>query len=112
MNLHTARMIVGMFVTRNQKAIVDIAKHMKKNPSELLQEAYIKMGNHKPITAYKHRDGFTLPIGRGEPKKPKFGWVNGRKTTDVQTGYLDDYYEKLFTMEQDLLNSGVEIVTK
>ena len=112
MNLQTARIIVGMFVTRNKRGISEIAKHMGRKPSVILQEAYMKMGNHKPITAYKHRDGFTLPIGRGEPTKPKFGWVNGRKTTDVQTGYLDDYYEKLYRMEEELLDSGVEIITK
>ena len=100
-----------MFVTRNKRGISEIAKHMGRKPSVILQEAYMKMGNHKPITAYKH-GSYTLPIGRGAPKKPKYGIVNGQKTTDIQTGYLDDYYEQLDNMEYSLRNSGVEIVTK
>ena len=104
MNLHTARIIVGLFVTRNQKGIREIAKHYGKKPSEMLQQAYVRMGNHKPITAYKTHNGDIMPIGVEAPKKPKFGWINAsgskvkpkwEKTTDPQTGYLDKYYDKI-----------------
>tara|TARA_B100000941_G_C28406468_1_gene501028 strand:- start:10 stop:384 length:375 start_codon:yes stop_codon:yes gene_type:complete len=122
MGLHTARIIVGLFVTRNQKGIREIAKFKGMNPSEMLKQAYLKMGNHKPITAYKTHGGDVIPIGVAAPKKPKHGWINygtktdpiWEKTTDPQTGYLDKYWEKLMTMHVNAFDRrkgpNVEIV--
>ena len=91
-NVRQAQIIVGYFVTHNRRAISGAAKHLRMNPSEMLQQAYYKMGNKKPITAYKNKYGQTTPIGTKAVNKPK---------TDPQDGSWDKYYEK--KMQGDLL---------
>tara|TARA_R100001443_G_scaffold26102_1_gene39277 strand:- start:9089 stop:9454 length:366 start_codon:yes stop_codon:yes gene_type:complete len=119
MNLHTARIVVGLFITHNKKQLASIAKYSGKKPMDMLKEAYIKMGNSKPITAYKDNHGNIIPIGRQAPEKPKFGWINTgskgkprwEKSSDPQQGVFDKYYSKIDEMQANAFGKDdVEIV--
>ena len=115
---------MGLFVTRNKKQLASIAKFSDRKPSEMLQQAYMKIGKHKPITAYRNFDGTIVPIGRTAPEKPKWGWINlgtkkkpiWEKSSDPQTGVFDKWYQKIEEMHLDAFGRrkgpSVEIVTE
>ena len=90
-----ARIIMGLFTTGNKAAVGGYARMLRMRPETMLLQAHVKMGKRKPITVYKTHSGKTMPIGVKEPKKPKYGYVDGKKTSDPQTGVFDDYHEKM-----------------
>tara|TARA_B100001094_G_C18163752_1_gene790816 strand:+ start:78 stop:386 length:309 start_codon:yes stop_codon:yes gene_type:complete len=97
-DVRTAQIIVGYFVTHNRRAISGAAKHLRMNPSEMLQQAYYKMGKKKPITAYKDKYGNPTPIGTKSIAKPK---------TDPQDGSWDKYHQK--QMDDHMILKDVDI---
>ena len=97
-----ARVIMGLFTTGNKAVVASYARMLRMKPVNMLLQAHVKMGKKKPITVYKTNSGKTMPIGVKEPKKPKYGYVDGKKTSDPQTGVFDDYYWKMNDINHQL----------